>query len=255
MVFLVHLCVPDTFLQDEHEKSLYAEQIMSFLNPFLDALVTERHRNNASDTLFGHVVHRFESYCKEHEAEKNHLKELMGVERYVFCLACASDQIQRLVIPFMDINLPGEFVLAYNELDAEDPQVSFYQQHTLIAPEIRKLGVFLNRYDTNEEVSVLLATRADCQVLCHFVWSTVDALLIALPSVNLNPYPLCWTCQNTFATKVCAGCHVAKYCSKECQRQDWNTLKGNIPGTPKTNHKHLCRELSDLCTEHNVLTL
>lgn len=52
----------------------------------------------------------------------------------------------------MDLNLPGDFVLAFNELDTEDPQVAFYQQHNLLAPEIQKLNIFLNRYDTNEEV-------------------------------------------------------------------------------------------------------
>lgn len=66
----------------EFEKSLYAEQIMSFLNPFLDSLVLERQQTNGKQTLFDHVINRFELYCKEHEEEKNHLKQLMGVERY-----------------------------------------------------------------------------------------------------------------------------------------------------------------------------
>lgn len=57
----------------------------------------------------------------------------------------------------MEIHLPGDFLLAYNELDSEDPQVSFYQNHNLIAPEIRKLGAFLNRYDTNDEVCSFVA--------------------------------------------------------------------------------------------------
>eukprot|EP01127_Copromyxa_protea_P014661 TRINITY_DN4130_c0_g1_i1.p1 TRINITY_DN4130_c0_g1~~TRINITY_DN4130_c0_g1_i1.p1 ORF type:complete len:291 (+),score=40.27 TRINITY_DN4130_c0_g1_i1:55-927(+) len=210
--------------KDEHEKSLYADQITEFLNPFLDNLVVNK-QFTGKESLFQHVLKRFELYSLERPGETLNLKRLLGVDK--------------LLIPFMEIHLPGDFLLAYNELDSEDPQVLFYQQHDLIAPEIQKLGVFLNHYDTNKEV------------ICHFLWSTVDSLLIMLPAVLLPPYPLCWRCQNSFATKVCGGCKIAKYCSKDCQAQDWK-----IPtGTPKTCHGLLCTELAELCKKHSVLTI
>lgn len=54
---------------------------MSFLNPFLDSLVSEKQKASDQETLFKHVLHRFEKYCKEHEPEKEALKQLMGVNR------------------------------------------------------------------------------------------------------------------------------------------------------------------------------
>lgn len=39
-------------------------------------------------------------------------------------------------------------------------------------------------------------------------------------------YPPCWFCGNTKAkTQRCAGCSVAYYCSKKCQKKDWKIHK------------------------------
>jgi hypothetical protein len=121
---------------------------MDFLNPFLVSLANKQPTEDKS--LFEQVFYRFETFYKEREVERDCLKQLLGVERYINLLKFYL--IFRLIIPFMEIHLPGDFLLAYNELDSEDPQVSFYQNHNLIAAEIRKLGVFLNRYDTQDEV-------------------------------------------------------------------------------------------------------
>lgn len=32
----------------------------------------------------------------------------------------------------------------------------------------------------------------------------------------------CWTCKKPNAANVCGGCHVARYCSPECQKKDWS---------------------------------
>ena len=44
---------------------------------------------------------------------------------------------------------------------------------------------------------------------------------------------VCWYCLTNAATKVCAKCHLARYCSKNCQRQDWKAY----------DHKRLCKGL------------
>lgn len=68
-------------LQYEHEKSLYADQIMDFLNPFLSSLVN-RQPIKGKESLFEQVLRRFEAFCKQRETEKDNLKRLLGVERY-----------------------------------------------------------------------------------------------------------------------------------------------------------------------------
>ena len=41
---------------------------------------------------------------------------------------------------------------------------------------------------------------------------------------------VCWYCLTNGATKVCAKCHVARYCSKQCQQHDWTLYE----------HKSIC---------------
>eukprot|EP01126_Amoeba_proteus_P066241 TRINITY_DN9544_c0_g1_i1.p1 TRINITY_DN9544_c0_g1~~TRINITY_DN9544_c0_g1_i1.p1 ORF type:complete len:165 (-),score=23.52 TRINITY_DN9544_c0_g1_i1:19-513(-) len=153
----------------------------------------------------------------------------------------------RLLVPYMEINLPADLILAFNELDMEDPQVLFYQNHPTLGLEIRKLGAFLDRYDTKDEV------------LCYLLWSSLDYVLINLPSVGLAPYPLCWRCDKCFATQVCANCKVAKYCSKDCQVKDW---QGTGDAHPKVQskartdgHRTLCKEIVYLIEQHELLTI
>jgi hypothetical protein len=50
----------------------------------------------------------------------------------------------------------------YNELEEDDPRVILYQTHPLIASDIRELGVFLDRYDTNKEVHLSRNERKKC---------------------------------------------------------------------------------------------
>jgi hypothetical protein len=123
-------------------------------------------------------------------------------------------------------------VLEYNGLEEEDPLVLSYQFNPVIGKQIRELGVFLDRYDTQKEV------------LCLFVWSTVDNTLVCLPSVGLIPFPLCWMCKESFGMHSCAKCGVAKYCSKECQALDWKLI-----------HKSACPEMTSFIKKHKMLTI
>lgn len=139
--------------------------------------------------------------------------------------------VNNLIVPFVELNLPAEVILSYNELEENDPQIDLYQRHPLIASEIKQLGVFLDRYDTNNNI------------LCLFVWSTVDKLLINFPCIGLNPYPLCWKCKNKFGKKSCGNCKVAKYCSRGCQSDDW------------PSHKYDCPEMAFYTEKHHLLNL
>jgi len=206
--------------QEEHEKALCADEINNFLDPFFSELLTQRFPIDKSDQILQNVVSHLEGYIEERREALDQLASAMNV--------------QRLVIPFVEINLPGDLILAYNELEPDDPQVSWYQNHPLLASDIRLLGTFLDRFDTNSEV------------LCLMLWSTIDSVLINLPSVGLNPYPLCWNCRRSFGMKVCGTCRIAKYCSRDCQLQHWDCQE-------KVNHKSICQEMKDLCKKHKVL--
>lgn len=95
-------------------------------------------------------------------------------------------------------------ILEYNQLDADDPQILSLQLDPIIAPEIRELSVFLDRYDTEKGV------------ICLLIWSSIDQALVCLPSLGLQPYPLCWKCNSKFGTVPCPKCGIAKYCSSTC---------------------------------------
>ena len=47
-------------------------------------------------------------------------------------------------------------------------------------------------------------------------------------SVELDKLPItCWECANVTKLKVCGKCHVAKYCSNECQKKAWQGHKSD----------------------------
>ena len=46
----------------------------------------------------------------------------------------------------------------------------------------------------------------------------------------------CGICKKSAFLKRCAACHIAIYCSKECQRDDWKRHKLDCTGTKSLNH-------------------
>ncbi len=126
------------------------------------------------------IITLLRDYCSHHKGETKHLMELMNVER--------------LVIPYIELDLPGSIILEFNNLEEDDPMVESYQLSPAIGEQIRELGVFLDRYDIIKEV------------LCLFIWSSVDRSLVCLPSVGLIPYPLCWHCKTSFGLSACCKC-------------------------------------------------
>lgn len=59
-----------------------------------------------------------------------------------------------------------------------------------------------------------------------------ELLAITQPEVALVKYE-CMACDALGATKVCTGCRVARYCSKDCSRMHWKT----------GGHKEDCKEM------------
>ncbi|PRP82281.1 hypothetical protein PROFUN_06293 [Planoprotostelium fungivorum] len=164
------------------------------------------------------VINLLKNHFERRADEKKNLMKLIGVER--------------LVVPTILLDLPAEIILAYNKMEEEDPLVAVFRLHPLIGEEVYKFGLFLDRYDTNKEV------------ICSLVWSLVDNMVIFLPQVGLNPYPICWLCEKHFGVYTCSKCGVAKYCSKTCQVQGW-TL----------SHKAKCAEMQRLVKEHSCVVV
>jgi len=208
------------FPLDKYESSPYAEQILAYLNPFFKGLKedgllskTTKPRENLEQ-----IIKRFKQYSIVNSKQTQELKELMNVKK--------------LLVPYLELDLPSTLIMKYNELEEDDPAVTMYQFNPVIGDKIRELGVLLDRYDTTKEV------------LCILVWSLHDNSLVCLPSVGLVPYPLCWTCHKSFGMQACSKCGVAKYCCKECQQSDWKIV-----------HKTLCLEMSAFAEKHNLLTI
>jgi len=117
----------------------------------------------------------------------------------------------------MAIAAPAIMLFEYNHMEEGDPKVLMYRMHPMYGEEFAKFGIFLDYYDTAKNV------------VCFLVWSTTDNRLLCLPNAALNPYPLCWNCVKDFGNYQCAKCHVAKYCSKECQVTHWKSHKTSCP--------------------------
>jgi len=198
------------------DKGPFADDIIAFLDPFFKSMhEKDLEINTDNGSVLAAVILHLKIYCEQNKENKEKLLKTMNVKQ--------------LVVPYISLNLPGELILTYNELEEDDPQVLLYQHHPLIASEVRELGVFLDRYDTNKEV------------LCLLVWSNVDNILVNLPSVGLNPYPLCWNCSKRFGMNTCGRCGVAKYCTRECQVQQWKY------------HKITCAEMAYFSSKHKHL--
>jgi len=197
-------------------KSPYADEILKWWEPFMREL---RSKGSAKVTpeksMIDNIIEVLSQYAKDRPEETKVLKDVL--------------KVKRLLVPYLELELSGEAILKYNDLEEGDPLVASYQTHPIIGKNIRQLGIFLDRYDTSKEVLTLL------------VWSTVDQSLVCLPSVGLIPYPLCWNCRKNFGMHSCSKCGVAKYCSKECQISDW-----------KLFHKVMC---TDFATKHKVLII
>jgi len=197
----------------DDEKGAYFEEIIDFLNPFLLELMDQKiEKKGGLETVIERLTEHFHKYA----AKKENLMKVMNVTR--------------LLVPYIALDLSGEIILTYNKMEEQDPLVAVFRLHPLIGEEVFKFGIFLDRYDTNKEV------------ICSLVWSSIDNMVICLPMVGLNPYPICWNCERAFGTHTCSKCGVAKYCSKDCQVANW-----------KLNHKARCKEIEQHAKDHKCL--
>eukprot|EP01119_Soliformovum_irregulare_P025987 TRINITY_DN9773_c0_g1_i2.p2 TRINITY_DN9773_c0_g1~~TRINITY_DN9773_c0_g1_i2.p2 ORF type:complete len:156 (-),score=21.61 TRINITY_DN9773_c0_g1_i2:136-603(-) len=153
---------------------------------------------------------------EKHAEDKQRLMDLMNVTKFI--------------VPYISLDLPGDMILAYNRMEENDPLVAVFRLHPLLGEEIYKFGIFLDRYDTNKEV------------ICSLVWSKMDDMVICLPMVGLNPYPVCWHCEKKFGTHTCSKCGVAKYCCKNCQVMAWGS------------HREMCLEIASFSGLHSCLS-
>jgi hypothetical protein len=54
-------------------------------------------------------------------------------------------KVKRLLIPFIELPLPRDVILHFNEMDETNPNVIKYQLHPIFGPWILKFGLFLDR--------------------------------------------------------------------------------------------------------------
>jgi len=194
----------------EDEKGPFYDEIIDFLNPFLMNLMGQ------NEGGLDEAIQLMKDHIAKYEEKKQNLMKIMN--------------INRLIVPYISLDLPGEIILTYNKLEETDPLVAVFRLHPIIGEEIERFGIFLDRNDTNKEV------------VCAMIWSTIDNMLICLPVVGLNPYPICWNCEKSFGTLACGKCGVAKYCSKECQVTSW-----------KKSHRLWCGQMEQHAKSHKYL--
>lgn len=173
------------------EKGLFCDEILGFLDVFFKKMKSDR---TAWATL-PDLLADFTQYVNSHNTELHKLMKTMNVKK--------------LITPYISLDLPIRIIDEFNRLEQGDPRIHLYQLNPVWGPGIKEFGFFLDRYESTKEV------------LCMFVWSTVDNGVVPMPAIGLNPYPLCWVCDKGFGTLSCGKCRVAKYCSKECQLADW----------------------------------
>jgi len=182
----------------ESEKGVFFEEITSFLKPFYETIAK-------GATNLSAVLKQFDDFMKEYDEEKKKLMDIMDV-KYLVCA-------------WISIDMNVQLISTYNNMSPEDPNFPLYAFHPTIGSECRKLGIFLDQFDTVKEAIVEL------------VWSTVDNLVVCLSNVGALPFPLCWMCDKNFGVLTCSRCNVGKYCSKECQVSDWR------------KHKNICQDI------------
>jgi len=205
----------ETIEKKTFEKSPYHDEILEFLEPFNEDL-----KSNflVSSNQVAPIITRLEEYCNREIVKARELMQTMKVKRFL--------------VPYMELDLPGHIILQYNDCEIDDPILPLLRLDPEMGDKIRDLGFFLDRYDTNKEVLALI------------IWSTRDRGLITLPSIGNLPYPLCWSCTKNFGNTACSKCLVAKYCSKECQRDDWRRL-----------HRKRCGEMAAFAEKHKILVI
>eukprot|EP01111_Echinosteliopsis_oligospora_P013872 TRINITY_DN5093_c0_g1_i1.p1 TRINITY_DN5093_c0_g1~~TRINITY_DN5093_c0_g1_i1.p1 ORF type:complete len:382 (+),score=106.48 TRINITY_DN5093_c0_g1_i1:97-1242(+) len=208
----------EAFKKENHithcEQGLYCEDILKFLDPFFSKMKQSTTTSSSSTTTntttpqnttppsLQSFLESFTSYIHQHPS---HLRELMKTMN-----------VKQLISPYIELDLPVRIIDEFNRLEEGDPKVKDYQHHPMWGHAIKDFGFFLDRYESIKDV------------LCLFVWSTVDRCVVPMPAVGLNPYPLCWVCDKGFGTISCHRCGVAKYCSRACQRTDWLRHSGPL---------------------------
>lgn len=205
----------------------YAEELESCLKSCYTNLRASKTSANWTPGVshLEHVTQTLERFAASRPQLVQHLADSMNVKR--------------LVIPCAEFDLPTEAILLLNAakdslrssvswddfvtcLSAQDASLlTLYSQNPVYQAELNRLRWFLDKHDTNKDV------------MAYFVWSLSDASLVSLSVTKVNPYPLCGGCSLKFGTRSCAQCQVARYCSRECQVEDWE------------EHQHHCTEMRD----------
>jgi len=199
--------VEENLVASNHNLSPHAPLILHFLEPILNAVTLDRELVKQYDSPITCAIELFKVHGSLNGDEVENLKKEIGVTR--------------LVLSFISLNLPIEMMKEYNKMDEHDFRCFLYRYHPLYGDEIQKLGLFLDKYDGKESIGL-------------FAWSTLDNTMMSMANVNVQPYPLCWNSSTfnetgckAFGEKRCGNCKVARYCSRECQEDDWKKHKTN----------------------------
>eukprot|EP01122_Echinamoeba_exundans_P014016 TRINITY_DN6262_c0_g1_i1.p1 TRINITY_DN6262_c0_g1~~TRINITY_DN6262_c0_g1_i1.p1 ORF type:complete len:360 (+),score=41.03 TRINITY_DN6262_c0_g1_i1:244-1323(+) len=226
---------------DELEQSPAAPLIEAFLEPWLTSLSNVRTSSLSRDTSRTSSSQTSVATTEEDVSETSRaplasvadvaasLKEFARSRPVAVQELLDALNAPRLLVPYLDLDLPVDTILEYNELDADDPQILSLQLDPVVAPEIRELSVFVDRYDTEKGV------------VCLLIWSNIDEALVCLPSLGLQPYPLCWKCNSSFGLIPCTKCGVAKYCSVSCMHDQ------------ERIHRKACPDMSNFVRRHQLL--
>lgn len=205
----------------------YAEDLETFMQSFYASLRASKWSSSDSNNSMEHVKLILERFVSSRSQLTHQLAENMNV--------------RRLLTPFLEFDLPSEAILLLNAsknvlpstLDEDSLSsmdlplgngfslLSVYVQNPVFHDELNRLRWTFDRLDTNKEV------------MAFFVWSRPDSCLLCLPCTKVNPYPLCRSCSRRFGTRSCAQCQIVRYCSRECQVQDWD------------DHQHSCIDMRD----------
>ena len=134
----------EAFKQTNCEKGLYCDEILKFLEGYF-----KRARLGARPwRSLQSFLDSFSTYVHNHSNEFRELLDTMNTKR--------------LITPYMELDLPVKIIEEFNQLEQGDPRIHLYQLNPVWGPAIKEFGFVWERYESTKEV------------LCMFIWSTID---------------------------------------------------------------------------------
>lgn len=130
-----------------NEKGLYCDEILSILEVFFKSKHASPHHPSPWRTLPS-FLDSFSNYFHTHHDNFRQLMDVMNTKR--------------LITPYIELDLPVTIIEEFQRLEQDDPRIHLYQLNPVWGPAIKEFGFFWERFESTKEV------------LCLFVWSTID---------------------------------------------------------------------------------